>query len=75
MFLHGILISMANTDGTSSIYGKPRFGLIVGIFAVAIVALLVCGWIFLKFDPLKLRSGQGHRTGMVLVLPLELTTR
>ncbi len=32
----------------SAIYGKPKFGLIVWMFAIAIIVALVLGWIFLR---------------------------
>jgi hypothetical protein len=60
---------MAKQQDEPSIYGKPNFGLIVGLFAVGIVVLLICGLIFLRFDPLHLKGHLSPRTGMVLVLP------
>ncbi len=56
-------------EKTSGIYGKPNFGLIVGLFAVAIIVLLVGGWIFLKYDPLHLRTPK-PATGMTLLYEL-----
>ena len=35
-------------EENSGIYGKPKFGMIVWMFAIAIVVVLVAGWIFLK---------------------------
>ncbi|MGI4853690.1 MAG: hypothetical protein ACRYF4_06550 [Janthinobacterium lividum] len=54
-------------EEVSNIYGKPRFGLIVGIFAASIVVLLVLGWLFLRYDPLKMKSTNLHKTGMTIV--------
>lgn len=54
-------------EQVSKIYGKPRFGLIVAMFAVCIVVLLLLGWLFMHFDPLHMRSGNRPRTGMVLL--------
>jgi hypothetical protein len=62
---------MAKQEEISSIYGKPNFGLIVGMFAVGIVVLLICGWIFLKFDPIHLKHHLTPRTGMTITLPLQ----
>jgi len=62
-------------EEVSGIYGKPNFGLIVGLFAVGIVVLLICGVVFLKFDPLHVKEHLGHRTGMTIVLPLQLTAK
>lgn len=56
-------------EKVSGIYGKPNFGLIVGLFAVAIVVLLIGGWIFLRFDPLHLRKPH-PATGMTLLYQL-----
>lgn len=66
---------MANQQKVSGIYGKPKFGLILGLFLATIVVLLVCGWLFLRMDPLKMRGTQSKRTGMVLVLPSLRITR
>lgn len=54
-------------ETVSNIYGKPRFGLIVGLFVASIVVLLVLGWAFLRFDPLKMKSTNLRRTGMSLL--------
>ena len=56
-------------DKVSSIYGKPRFGLIVGLFGVAILVLLICGWAFLRFDPLHMRKPH-TATGMTILYQL-----
>ena len=53
-------------EKVSKIYGTPRFGLIVGMFAAGIVLLLIVGWAFLRFDPLKLRKPQ-KATGMSIL--------
>ncbi len=56
------------TERVSKIYGVPRFGLIVGMFAVSVVVLLLCGWAFMHFDPLHMRKANlNPRTGMVLL--------
>lgn len=57
-----------------SIYGKPRFGLILGVFCVSIVVLLIAGFFFLRSGVLRLHDTNAHRTGMVFVLP-SITTR
>ncbi len=55
-------------EEVSKIYGKPRFGFIVGMFAVCIVVLLLLGWAFMHFDPLRMRAGSNRpRTGMVVL--------
>lgn len=54
-------------EKVSEIYGKPRFGLIVGIFAVSIVVILALGWLFLRFDPLKMKTTTQRRTGMTIL--------
>jgi hypothetical protein len=56
-------------DKTPSIYGKPNFGLIVGLFAVGIIVFLICGWAFLRFDPLHMRKPR-PATGMTLLYEL-----
>ena len=60
-----ISLGMAD-EKTSGIYGKPNFRLIVGLFAVAIVLLLIGGLVFLRFDPLHLRKPH-PATGMTLL--------
>lgn len=58
---------MANEE-VSKVYGKPNFGLIVGVFAVCIVVLLLLGWAFMHFDPLHMRKGSlKPGTGMMLL--------
>lgn len=55
-------------EEVSKIYGTPRFGLIVAMFALGIVVLLLLGWLFMHFDPLHMRMGSGKpRTGMMLL--------
>ena len=57
-------IQLAMSDEkTSGIYGKPNFRLIVGLFATGIVVLLVAAWLFLRFDPLHMRTPR-PATGM-----------
>ena len=53
-------------EKVSSIYGKPNFGLIVALFGIAIIVLLVGGWVFMRFDPLHLRKPH-QATGMTLL--------
>ena len=52
-----------------SIYGKVNFGLILGLFAVAIVVLLIGGWAFLKYGSLHLRTPR-PATGMTVLYQL-----
>lgn len=55
-------------EQVSKLYGTPRFGAIVGMFALSIVVLLVLGWAFMHFDPLHMRAGSNKpRTGMMLL--------
>ena len=55
-------------EEVSKVYGTPRFGLIVAMFAMSIVVLLALGWAFMRFDPLHMRTGSNKpRTGMVLL--------
>ena len=61
-------------EKTSGIYGKPNFRLIVGLFAVAIVLLLIGGLVFLRFDPLHLRKPH-PATGMTLLYEVRLSPR
>jgi len=53
----------------AGIYGKPNFGLILGLFVVAIVLLLVGAWFFLRSDVLHLRTPR-PATGMTLLYDL-----
>lgn len=62
-----ITVPMA-TERVLKIFDKPRFGVIVGLFALTIVAMLLLGWLFMHFDPLHMRSGSNKpRTGMMLL--------
>lgn len=62
-----ITLRMASEE-VSNIYGRPKFGLIVGMFAVCIVVLLALGWAFMHFDPLHMRKGSlKPSTGMMLL--------
>ena len=63
-----ILTIMAD-EKTSGIYGKPNFGLILGLLVVAIVLLLIGGWVVLHFDLLHMRTPR-PATGMTLLYEL-----
>ena len=35
-------------EENSGIYGKPKFGMIVWMFAITIILALIVGWVFLR---------------------------